>query len=51
MPFRVVSGVGQGMGVGLLDGLVVVEGEGAVSGGEFWASHCNQWELCCIARE
>ena len=30
MPFRVVSGVGQGMGV--LDEVVIVEGEGAVLG-------------------
>ena len=28
MPFEVVSGVGRGMGV--LDGVVIVEGEGAV---------------------
>jgi len=39
MPFGVVSGVGRGMGV--LDGAVIVEGEGAVWG-EFGASHCNQ---------
>ena len=44
MPFEVVSGVGQGMGV--LDGVVIVEGEGAVLEGEFGASHCNQWDLC-----
>jgi len=31
MPFRVVSGVGLGMGV--LDGVVIVEGKGAVLGG------------------
>jgi len=30
MPFEVVSGVGQGLGV--LDGVVIVEGEGAVFG-------------------
>ena len=30
MPFRMVSGVGRG--TGLLDGLEVVEGEGAVLG-------------------
>jgi len=29
MPFKVVSGVGRGMGV--LDGVVIVEGEG-----QFW---------------
>jgi len=33
MPFGVVSGVGQGMGV--IDGLVIVEGEGAVFGVNF----------------
>jgi len=40
MPFEEVSGVGRGMGV--LDGVVIVEGEGAVLEGEFGASHCNQ---------
>ena len=30
MPFGVVSGVGRGLGV--LDGVVIVEGEGAVLG-------------------
>jgi len=30
MPFGMVSGVGRGMGV--LDGVVIVEGEGAVLG-------------------
>jgi len=40
MPFGVVRGVGRWMGV--LDGVVIVEGEGAVFGGEFGASHCNQ---------
>jgi len=30
MPFGVVSGVGEGMGV--LDGMVIVEGEGTVLG-------------------
>jgi len=30
MPFRVVSGVGRGVGV--LDGVVIVEGKGVVSG-------------------
>jgi len=43
LPFWVVSGIGLGMGV--LDGVVIVEGEGAVLG-EFGASHCNQWGLC-----
>jgi len=41
MPFGVVSGVGLGM-------VVIVEGEEAVCGGELVASHCNQWELCCV---
>jgi len=36
-PFEVVSGVGRGMGV--LDGVVIVKGEGAVLEGEFGASH------------
>jgi len=44
MPFEVVSGVGQGMGV--LDGVVIVEGEEPVLEGEFGASHCTQWDLC-----
>jgi len=35
MPFGVVSGVSQGMGV--LDGVVIIEGEKAVLGGEFGA--------------
>jgi len=42
MPFGAVSGVGQGMGV--LDGVVIVKGEGQFWG-EFGASHCNQWGL------
>jgi len=46
MPFRVVSGVGREMGV--LDGEAIVEGEGAVFGGEFGASHCSQRGLRCI---
>jgi len=44
MPFEVVSGVGRGMGV--LDGMDIVEREGAVFEGEFAASHCSQWDLC-----
>jgi len=40
MPFGVVTGVGQGMGV--LDGLVIVEGKEQFWG-KFGASHCNQW--------
>jgi len=47
MPFDgTVSGGGRGMGV--LDGVMIVEAEGAVFGGEFGASHCNQWGLCCV---
>ena len=41
-----VSRVGRGMGV--LDGAVIVEGNGVVLGGEFGVSHCNQCGLCCI---
>ena len=40
MPSGMVSGVGREMGV--LDGVVIVEGEEAALGGEFGASHCNQ---------
>jgi len=46
MPFGIVSGVGRVIGV--LDG----GGDrwrGRVSfSGEFGASHCNQWGLCCV---
>jgi len=45
MPFGVVSGFGLGMGV--LDLVVIVEGKGQF-GGEFAASHCNQWGFCCV---
>jgi len=34
--------------IGVLDGVDIVEGEGAVSGDEFGACHCNQWGLRCI---
>jgi len=44
MPLRMVSGVSRGTGV--LDGVVIVKGEGAVL---FEASHCNQWGLCDVA--
>jgi len=44
MLFGVVSGVSQGMGV--LDGVVIIEGKGQFWGSEFEASHCNQWGLC-----
>ena len=46
MPFRVVSGVGLGMGV--LDfGGDRRRGRGSL-GGEFAVSHCNQWGHCCV---
>jgi len=33
--------------MGVLDGLVIVEGKGQFNfGGEFGAFHCNQWDLC-----
>ena len=37
-----VSGVGRGMGV--VDRVEIVEGEGAVFGSKCGASHCNQWD-------
>ena len=47
MPFGVVSGVSQGMGV--LDVGGDHQREGRVSfGGKYGASHCNRWGLCCI---
>ena len=46
MPFRVVNEVGREMGV--LDGVVIVEGEVAVLGIKCGASHCNQSGLCCV---
>jgi len=46
MLFGVMSGVGRGMGV-LDGGSDRRRGRGRF-GGEFEASHCNQWELCCI---
>ena len=42
MPFGVVSGVGQRIGV--LDGMEIIEGKGQFWG-EFGASHCSQWGL------
>ena len=46
MPFGVVSGVRLGMGA--LDfGSDCQTGRGSL-GGEFVASHCNQWGLCCV---
>jgi len=41
-----VSAVGRGMCA--LDGLVIVEAEGADLGVELGASRCNQWGLCCV---
>ena len=48
MPFGVMRGVGRGMG--LLDGVVIVEGGRDSFGGEFGASHShrNQCGLCCV---
>jgi len=47
MPFWVVSGVGRGMGV--LDGVVIVEGEWALRGNVGCPIViCNQWGLCCV---
>ena len=42
MSFGVVSGVGRGMGV--LDGMEIVEEEGQFCGKYGRASHCNQWD-------
>jgi len=46
MPFGVVSGVSRGMGV--LDGVVVVEWGRGSFGGKCGASHCNLWGFCCV---
>ena len=46
MPFGVVSGVGRATGA--LDGVLIVEGEGAIFGGKSGASHCNRWGLRCV---
>ena len=46
VPFGVVSGVGQGMGV--LDGGNYRQRKGQFFRDEVVASHCNQWGLCCI---
>jgi len=38
--------------MGVLDGVVIVEWKGAVFGGEFGTSHCNQWgPLLCSCAE
>ena len=47
MPFGGVSGVGLGMGVLDFGGDRQRE-RGSLGGGEFAASHYNQWGLCCI---
>ena len=44
MPFGVVRGVGRGMGV--LDGGGDRQRGRSSFGGEYGASHCNQWGLC-----
>ena len=46
MLFGMVSGVGQGMGV-LVGDSYCQRGRGSF-GGEFGASHFNQWGLCCV---
>jgi len=46
MPFAVVSGVGHDMGALDFDG-DRRRGNSSL-GGEFAASHCNQWGLCCV---
>jgi len=48
MPFGVMNRVGGGMGHGVLDGVVIIEGKGHFWG-EIEASHCNQWGLCDAA--
>jgi len=45
MPFGMVSGVSRG--IGILDGVVIVEGKGQFWG-EFGASHSNQWGCSCV---
>ena len=45
MPFGVLSGVGRGMGV--LDGVEIVEGEGEFCD-KCGTSHYNQWGLCGV---
>ena len=44
MQFGVVSGVSRGIGV--LDGVVIIEGEEGSFWGEFEVPHCNHWGLC-----
>ena len=46
MPFGMVCGIGQGMGI--LDWVGNRRRKGAVLEDEFGTSHCNQWGLCCI---
>jgi len=47
IPFGMVHEVGQEMGI--LDGVVIVEGDGALLGFNFWMNHSNQWGLCNVA--
>jgi len=50
MPFGVLSGVGQGMGV--INGVLNGSGDRRRGRGSFWgdfgASHCNKRGLCCV---
>ena len=34
--------------MGVLDGVVIVEGEAAVFGVNLGRPICNEWSLCCI---
>jgi len=43
MPFGVVSGVNRGMGV--LDGMVIIEGEGAVLGVNLGHPTVTNWDF------
>jgi len=48
LPDAVWDGEWVGRGMGVLDGgSNRRRGRGSFVG-EFWASHCNQWGLCCI---
>ena len=46
MPFGMVSGVGRGMGV--LDGVVIVKGEGAVFGVNLGRPIVTNGKICCV---
>jgi len=39
-----MHGVGRGSRMGVLDGVVIIEGEGQFWD-EFGAFHCNQWDF------